>query len=244
MRKYIYTILLFCGIALQAHATDRIIKGTVISGEDNLPLIGASVYIDSSDLKKVGLGDKTIGVITDLNGNFSLSVPEGVTRVLCSYVGHDIVTLTLTPGKTTYNITLNPTSQMLDAVVVTGYQVIERRKLTAAVSKIDISEEMVGAVKSVDQALAGQIAGLQVTPTSGTPGAPMKIRIRGTASLNGTQDPLWVLDGIPLEGTDIPAQQNDYDIDNIRQSSIAGLNPSDIDNITVLKDACATLIQH
>lgn len=242
MRKYIYTILLFCGIALQAHATDRIIKGTVISGEDNLPLIGASVYIDSSDLKKVGLGDKTIGVITDLNGNFSLSVPEGVTRVLCSYVGHDIVTLTLTPGKTTYNITLNPTSQMLDAVVVTGYQVIERRKLTAAVSKIDISEEMVGAVKSVDQALAGQIAGLQVTPTSGTPGAPMKIRIRGTASLNGTQDPLWVLDGIPLEGTDIPAQQNDYDIDNIRQSSIAGLNPSDIDNITVLKDAAATAI--
>ena len=131
---------------------------------------------------------------------------------------------------------------MLDAVVVTGYQTVERRKLTAAVSKIDISDQMMGATKSIDQALAGQIAGLSVSNISGTPGAPAKIRIRGTSSLNGTQDPLWVLDGIPLEGTNIPNMEVLKDIDNIGQTAIAGLNPADIDNITVLKDAAATAI--
>lgn len=85
-------------------------------------------------------------------------------------------------------------------------------------------------------------AGLSVTSTSGAPGAPAKIRIRGTSSLNGTQDPLWVLDGIPLEGTDVPQSNVLNDVSNIQQSSIAGLNPADIENITVLKDAAATAI--
>ena len=110
---------------------------------------------------------------------------------------------------------------MLDAVVVTGYQTVERRKLTAAVGKLNISDETIGAVKSIDQALAGQIAGLSVTSTSGAPGAPAKIRIRGTSSLNGTQDPLWVLDGIPLEGTDVPQSNVLNDVSNIQQSSIS-----------------------
>ena len=79
--------------------------------------------------------------------------------------------------------------------------------------------------------MAGQIAGVAVTTTSGAPGAPARIRIRGTASLNGTQDPLWVLDGIPLEGTDIPKLDDDTsnDIVNIKQSSIAGISPNDIE---------------
>lgn len=130
-------------------------------------------------------------------------------------------------------------------VVVTGYQTLERRKLTAAISKVEVSDAMVGAAKSIDQALTGQIAGVSVTNTSGAPGSPAKIRIRGTASMNGTQDPLWVLDGIPLEGTDIPKMDNkssDNDIVNIGQSSIAGLSPNDIESITILKDAAATAI--
>lgn len=80
----------------------------------------------------------------------------------------------LVPGKNQYEITLSPSAQMLDAVVVTGYQTVERRKLTAAVGKLNISDETIGAVKSIDQALAGQIAGLSVTSTSGAPGAPAK----------------------------------------------------------------------
>ena len=97
-------------------------------------------------------------------------------------------------------------------------------------------------MKSIDQALSGQIAGLAAVASSGAPGAPVKIRIRGTASLNGSQEPLWVLDGMPLEGTDIPSMDDLKDIDNIYQTSIAGINPADIDNITVLKDAAATAI--
>lgn len=235
-------MLCFVGALSSAFAAEKKVQGVVISSEDNLPLIGASVYVTAEDLKKAGSAQTTMGGITDVDGQFSIAIPAGITRFFCSYVGYDVLEVKLVPGKEHYEITLHASSQMLDAVVVTGYQTVERRKLTAAVSKLDISDETIGAVKSIDQALAGQIAGLSVSPTSGAPGAPAKIRIRGTASLNGTQDPLWVLDGIPLEGTDVPEPDELNDITNMKQSSIAGLNPADIENITILKDAAATAI--
>ena len=243
MKRHVFILLLsFAGVLTSAFAASRQVQGVVISSEDNMPLIGASVYIKAEDLSKDGNSPTITGVITDIDGKFNISVPEGVTRLFCSYVGHEVQELKLVPGKDQYEITLFPSAQMLDAVVVTGYQTVERRKLTAAVGKLNISDETIGAVKSIDQALAGQIAGLSVTSTSGAPGAPAKIRIRGTSSLNGTQDPLWVLDGIPLEGTDVPQSNVLNDVSNIQQSSIAGLNPADIENITVLKDAAATAI--
>lgn len=243
MKKRVLIVLLcFVGALSSAFAAEKKVQGVVISSEDNLPLIGASVYVTAEDLKKAGSAQTTMGVITDVDGQFSIAIPTGITRFFCSYVGYDVLEVKLVPGKEHYEITLHASSQMLDAVVVTGYQTVERRKLTAAVSKLDISDETIGAVKSIDQALAGQIAGLSVSPTSGAPGAPAKIRIRGTASLNGTQDPLWVLDGIPLEGTDVPEPDELNDITNMKQSSIAGLNPADIENITILKDAAATAI--
>lgn len=243
MKRHVFILLLsFAGVLTSAFAASRQVQGVVISSEDNMPLIGASVYIKAEDLSKDGNSPTITGVITDIDGKFNISVPEGVTRLFCSYVGHEVQELKLVPGKNQYEITLFPSAQMLDAVVVTGYQTVERRKLTAAVGKLNISDETIGAVKSIDQALAGQIAGLSVTSTSGAPGAPAKIRIRGTSSLNGTQDPLWVLDDIPLEGTDVPQSNVLNDVSNIQQSSIAGLNPADIENITVLKDAAATAI--
>lgn len=243
MKRHVFILLLsFAGVLTSAFAASRQVQGVVISSEDNMPLIGASVYIKAEDLSKDGNSPTITGVITDIDGKFNISVPEGVTRLFCSYVGHEVQELKLVPGKDQYEITLFPSAQMLDAVVVTGYQTVERRKLTVAVGKLNISDETIGAVKSIDQALAGQIAGLSVTSTSGAPGAPAKIRIRGTSSLNGTQDPLWVLDGIPLEGTDVPQSNVLNDVSNIQQSSIAGLNPADIENITVLKDAAATAI--
>ena len=241
-KRLLIVLLCLVGVLSSVFATDRQVQGVVISSEDNLPLIGASVYIVAEDLKKTGSAQAAIGVITDIDGKFSISVPSGITRLFCSYLGYDVQEVKLVPNKDRYEITLHVSAHMLDAVVVTGYQTVERRKLTAAVSKLDISDETIGAVKSIDQALAGQVAGLAVTPTSGAPGAPAKIRIRGTASLHGPQDPLWVLDGIPLEGTDIPQQEELSDITNMRQSSIAGLNPADIENITILKDAAATAI--
>ena len=243
MQKLFVTILLsWWMVCIAFGASPRKVQGVVLSAEDNLPLIGASVYMDAADLQKVGSSSAQVGVITDVDGNFTLSIPSGITRFFCSYVGYEVQEVKLETGKDQYDIVLQTSSHVLDAVVVTGYQTVERRKLTAAVSKLDMSEEAIGAVKSIDQALNGQVAGLSVSNLSGTPGTPAKIRIRGTASLNGTQDPLWVLDGIPLEGTSIPNMDVLKDIDQIGQTAIAGLNPSDIENITVLKDAAATAI--
>ena len=130
----------------------------------------------------------------------------------------------------------------LNDFVVTGYQKIDRRKMTGSSTTVKIDEATVGAVHNIDQALAGQVAGLSTVTSSGAPGAPLKIRIRGISSINGSQDPLWVLDGIPLEGTDVPSTDELKDIDNLYQTSIAGINPADIESITVLKDAAATAI--
>ena len=244
-KKYLYVLICFLVSTLAtANAANRTITGVVISGEDNEPLIGASVYVNADDLKKAGVSQTSLGTITDMDGKFSISIPEKVTRLHCSYIGFEEQNIILQTGKDTYRIVLQASSHTLGDVVVTGYQELERRKLTAAIAKVDVTDGMVGAAKSIDQALAGQIAGVAVTTTSGAPGAPARIRIRGTASLNGTQDPLWVLDGIPLEGTDIPEinKDNDNDIVNMSQSSIAGLSPNDIESITILKDAAATAI--
>ena len=232
-RLQLIVVGLLCCLVMMAQ--ERIVTGTVMDGEmEGEPLIGATVSIGDG---KVGQG-----TITDYNGHFSLKVPAGTKKLTVSYVGYESKVITLTASTNDYSIQLPADSKSLNEVVVTGYQKIDRRKLTASVSQLNISDEAVGAVKNIDQALAGQIAGLSSVSASGAPGAPVKIRIRGTASINGVQEPLWVLDGIPMEGNEVPAVDNLNDIDDIYQTSIAGLNPSDIDNITVLKDAAATAI--
>ena len=130
----------------------------------------------------------------------------------------------------------------LDNFVVTGYQKIDRRKMTGVSTTIKVDDETVGTILNVDHALEGQVPGLSSVTSTGAPGAPLKIRIRGISSINGNQDPLWVLDGIPLEGTEVPTMDDLKDIDNLYQTSIAGINPADIESITVLKDAAATAI--
>ena len=245
MKKLVVSDWLFiicCTIGISATAADRKIRGVVRSSDYNEPLIGASVFVSNVNLRKAGSSLSTLGVVTNIDGNFTIVIPDKVTHIECSYMGYEPQSIPLIPGKNNYSITLQPSSTMLDAVVVNGYQTIERRKLTAAVSTIDITDEKLGAVMSIDQALSGQVAGLTAIASSGAPGAPTKIRIRGTASLNGTQDPLWVLDGVPMAGNEIPSMEDLKDIDNIYQSSIAGLNPADIESITVLKDAAATAI--
>ena len=242
MRNIIFCCLLALNVLCAASAVARTITGVVISTEDKEPLIGASVVVTSEQLKQASSGQNTIGVLTDIDGKFSINVPSGVTEIKCSYVGFTPQSVVLEKGKNNYEVMMEPSSTMLNDVVVTGYQTIERRKLTASITKVEVDDEMRGAVMNVDQVLAGQVAGLSAVQSSGTPGAPMKIRIRGTASLSGTQDPLWVIDGVPMNGTDVPAMEELKDVDNIYQSSIAGLNPADIESITVLKDAAATAI--
>lgn len=233
----LYTLLLLLLTTLCVTAQERIITGKVLDGGlAGEPMIGATVAVDAAD------GRVQNGTVTDYNGNFSITVAPEVKTMSIRFLGYKPQTLSLKAGINEYEVTLMPEERSIGEVVVTGYQKIDRRKLTAAVSTLTISDETVGAVKNIDQALGGQIAGLASVSSSGAPGAPVKIRIRGTASINGTQEPLWVLDGIPLEGTDIPKMENLNDVDDIYQTSIAGLNPSDIENITVLKDAAATAI--
>ena len=232
-RLLTYLLLLIC--CQQLAAQERTITGKILDGSlPDEPLIGATIAIGDGKLQN--------GTVTDYNAEFTLKVPQDTKVLTVRYLGYENGKITLVDGTDHYVVTLKSASHSISEVVVTGYQKIDRRKLTASVSQLNISDESVGAIKNIDQALGGQIAGLSTLPSTGAPGAPVKIRIRGTASINGTQEPLWVLDGIPLEGTDIPNIDNLNDINDIYQTSIAGLNPTDIDNITVLKDAAATAI--
>ena len=228
-------LCLFIGILSMAAQT-RTVTGSVFDKADNQPVIGATIAVMSAQ------GTVAHGTTTDLDGKFKLEVPSGTQNLTCRFMGYTTTTIHLQTGKDNYTVYMENDSKQLNELVVTGYQAIDRRKLTSAVTTIKMSDEIIGGVNNIDQALAGQIAGLSSVTSSGSPGAPVKLRIRGTASLGGTQDPLWVLDGIPLEGTDIPSMEDLQDIDNIYQTSIAGINPQDIESITVLKDAAATAI--
>ena len=230
-------LLLIQFFVLTLSAQNRVVTGVVTDADAiDEPLMAATIAVLD------GNGNTLDGTTTNLDGQFTLNVSPHATQLKVSYISYESQTVTLREGVNYYTIALRSDAKKVGEVVVTGYQKIDRRKLTAATTTINIDEESVGAVKNIDQALSGQIAGLAAVNTSGAPGAPLKLRIRGTASINGTQEPLWVLDGIPLDGTDIPAMEDLKDIDNIYQTSIAGLNPSDIETITVLKDAAATAI--
>ena len=226
--------LLLAILPMMAFAQGRTIKGVVTDRIDGEPVMMAIVSAKSDTHRERAVN-------TDMDGHFSIVFSDDERAVEITCMGYSKHEIKLKPGKNDYRVTLE-SDRALAEVVVTGYQKIDRRKLTAAATTVKISDEQTGAIHSIDQALAGQVAGMASIASSGSPTSPMKIRIRGTASLNGTQDPLWVLDGIPLEGTDIPSMDDLQDIDNIYQTSIAGINPSDIESITVLKDAAATAI--
>ncbi|MTG97029.1 MULTISPECIES: SusC/RagA family TonB-linked outer membrane protein [Myroides] len=224
----------------------RVITGFVADATDKLSLPGASIIVEtqtvSNETAQKGIIESTsIGTMTDMDGNFKLEVPTNTKAIRVSYIGYESKLVNLTT-KDSYTILLGSDTNMLSEVVVTGYQTIEKRKLTSSVAQIGMSDINQVGVASVDQMLTGQIAGVAVTPLTGSPGGPTKIRIRGTASLNGPQDPLWVVDGMPLEGNDVPNFNDKDNIDQLQNFSIAGLNPDDIQDITILKDASATAI--
>ncbi|WP_231577441.1 TonB-dependent receptor plug domain-containing protein [Sphingobacterium sp. IITKGP-BTPF85] len=178
--------------------------------------------------------------MTDNAGNFTLTVPTDVKYFTVSFVGYQNKQVQV--AKVYNTIFLEATDNALDEVIVTGYTNISKVKNTTAYNKLKLDDIKQTGVSSVDQLLEGQVAGLQLSNLNGGPNSAPKIRIRGTVSLNGTQDPLWVIDGLPIEGTALP---NTFDKDNLNNLSnlpIAGINPDDIADITVLKDAAATSI--
>ena len=240
MKKYTLFLLVQL-FALTVFAQNvRTIKGRVIDSTTKEPMIGATVFISPDNTDAADYSPQ--GVITDYDGNFLFTLPTSVETIIISYIGYNSESVQLTE-KDTYNIALQEDATLLSDVVVTGYQRIERRKLTSSVSRVEAEDIMQVGAPNVDQLLTGQIAGLVSTPASGAPGSASKIRIRGTVSLSGSSDPLWVLDGIPLEGNEVPSDyQAQENIDNLTNVSIAGLNPNDIKDITILKDAAATAI--
>ena len=234
MIRRLYTLMLVA-LPFSLFAQQMTISGRVLDGDfDNEPLVGATVKVEYGGNKQMK------GTSTDLDGKFSLEISAEATEFSVSFIGYETQVVLIEQGIWEYEVVLHSNSNRMNEIVVTGYHNIERRRLTASVTTVSIADGNVGGITNIDQALAGQVAGLSTMVSNGAPGAPVKIRIRGTASLCGTQDPLWVLDGMPLEGTEIPAMEELKDIDNIYQTSIAGINPSDIESITVLKDAAAT----
>lgn len=239
MKKFLTLFVLVCPLLALAQQT-RQITGQVLDRADGAPLVGATVFIAPEETQAKDYNPQ--GTIAYEQGRFAFKLPASVRKVVVSYLGYEARTLDIS-GKSDFTIYLSASDNKVDAVVVTGYQRIEKRKLTSSISSVKMSDIARDGVASVDEMLSGSIAGLVSTPTSGGPGAASKIKIRSTVTLNGNTDPLWVLDGMPLEGNDIPKDWSSKEsVDNLYNMSIAGLNPWDIEDITVLKDAAATAI--
>ncbi|MGJ8761102.1 MAG: SusC/RagA family TonB-linked outer membrane protein [Polaribacter sp.] len=246
MNKLIY-LLIFIPSLLFAQQ-EKVIKGKVMDAAFQMPIVGASVYASSAIIgnetnTKGVIQGTMLGTTTNFDGEFSLKVEADIKYILISYIGYETEKIDISKVTSNLTVVLKESAESLDEIIVTGYQKIEKRKITSAYAKVEMTDINQAGVSSVDQMLVGQLSGVAIQPISGAPGAPSKISIRGAATLNGSSDPLWVLDGIPLDGNDIPQDFRDKDnIDNLQSYPIAGLNPEDIESITVLKDASATSI--
>ncbi len=227
-------IILKAGDSRQHQAIS--VNGTLVD-DTGIPLGYATVKVK---------GSKT-GTVTDADGKFSLMV-EGEKRPTLefSYVGFLPVSRTITNAEKARNmkVVMHEDKSQLDEVVVTGYQVLNKRSLTSAVTTAKMEDLERTDVSSIDQMLEGKIPDLLVTNNSGEIGVAPKIRIRGTSTLIGNREPLWVVDGIVVKDpvSISPEELNDPDYVNRIGNAIAGINPQDIERIDVLKDAAATAI--
>ncbi len=207
----------------------------VVKDKNGDPLPGVTVLV----------GGTTLGTATDGKGEFLLKVPEQESVALhFSFVGMKTRELVFKKGQQPLTVVMEEDSESIEEIVVTGYQQIEKRNLTSSVVTVKTSELQTIGASSIEQMLQGVVPGLSVINTSASPGAAPKIRIRGTATIAGNADPLWVLDGVILENS-VPvtaADLNSPDVMNMFNSVIGGINPNDIESITVLKDASATAI--
>lgn len=237
---YLFSVLLSFFLTLNAGTniiaqgnTGKIkITGTVYD-ETKQPLAGASVREERS----------TNGTITDQNGRFSIFVKKGSTLRI-SFLGLESKVMTAQVAGD-FDIMLKDNSHELGQVVVTGYGKTTKDRVTGSVGVVTAEELKGNPGASVDQLLQGKLAGVSVKMTSGQPGSEAQIRIRGTKTLTGDAEPLWVIDGVPLQ-RDIPEVNTislrSGDFTNIYERGIAGISPQDIESITVLKDASASAI--
>ena len=225
-------ILFLCLLLLPgvAYAQKRQIEGTVISQEDKEPLIGATVIVKGS----------LSGAETDLDGHFMLEVDPDAKFIIVDYIGMKQAQVPI-PKSGILNVALQPEAMNLDEVVVTGYGNFSRSSFTGSANTLraDLLKEM--PVVSIEQKLQGMTSGVNITGSSGQPGANASIRIRGMGSFNASNEPLFVIDGVPVTSGNLSTgsgSEASY-MNNAKTNIMSTINPSDIENITVIKDAAA-----
>lgn len=212
MKKLFLLLVAVLSIGLCASAQTRTVKGTVLDANTDEPLIGASVAAGTSNM----------GVATDMDGAFSITVPADVTKLTVSYVGYQTQTVAITSGNMV--IKLHPGDNVLDDVIAVAYGTAKKSEYTGSAGVVKAEQLENALVADVTSALAGKVAGVQTFSSNGQPGTAPAIRIRGTGSINAGSDPLYVVDGVPYTG----------DISNI--------STADVEAMTVLKDAASTAL--
>lgn len=223
----------------QTAAQDHVVSGMVFdkTGE---PLVGANV--------RVTLGRKVWTAQTDSKGAYRVKLPVGTSTaglsISASYLGMKRQTKSGRSNVAHYDFMLDDHSQSLGEAVVTGYGTISTREKTSAITSLKMEEILMPGMTSLEQALEGRVPDMVFMQNSGEVGATARMRIRGTSTLIGNREPLWVLDGIPLsDPVDVTNEQlNDPDYINYIGNAISGINPQDIERVDVLKDAAATAL--
>ncbi len=210
-------------LSMIAYGQTGNVSGKVVD-EKNLPLPGASVSISGT----------SISTSTDQDGNFRLpGVPAGSQTLVVRFIGYNPKTQAIrVTGPVSVEVMLTPSSQNLGEVVVVGYGTQRKQDLTGSVVSVSEKDFVKGQVSTPEQLIAGKVAGVQITSNSGAPGSGSTIRIRGGASLNASNDPLIVIDGVPLDNNGISGAPN----------ALALVNPNDIESFSILKDASASAI--
>ncbi len=215
----IFSMLMGMLICASLYAQDLQISGNVLD-QNNGPITGASIILKGT----------SNGTVTDLDGHFMLYAPENATLVV-SYLGYN--TQEIPVGKQVkFQIVMKEDVQLLEEFVVIGYGSVKKNDLTGSISAIGEKEFSQGVMTSPSQLLTGKVAGVQITPNGGRAGSGARIRIRGGASLNASNDPLIVIDGMPIDNGDISGAAN----------PLSTINPNDIESMNILKDASATAI--
>ena len=206
------------------------VKGTVRDSKGE-PVIGAVVMLE---------GNSSVGVVTDANGQYTINIPAGSAAAKLNFSCISYVAQTLTVGKNSViDVVLEDDAEQLEEVVVVGYGSMRKSDLTGSVASVKIDEDEAAKSTSLDQMIMGHAAGVDVMPSSESPDAGVSIRIRGITSLNGSSEPLYVVDGVILTSAETGTIGTD---ENEDVNSLMGINPQDIASLEILKDASATAI--
>ncbi len=232
-------MLVFSNTALNAQNSDLVVRGTITDISNGQPIPGATIAEQDADNRTV------TGVISDFDGNFAMRVKSPSNKLVISTLGYTSQTIPLT-GKSSYAVKLTASVDELETVMITvdkkvesGLLNIAERNQTTSNVTVNASEVENTQAASIDEALQGRVPGVDIVANSGDPGAGMQIRIRGTSSISGSSDPLIVVDGMPYE-TSIPQDFNFGTADQQGYAALLNIAPSDIESITILKDAAAT----